>query len=371
MKYRLPGGRQVERRLAPDWRQRSRPPNGYSARKTAAAALREVLADAQRGRLAGQARSGATFGQAVEEWLRYVEHDRACTRSTVADYTSVARGSLLPAFGRDIPLEELTPEALDAYRSRLLAEGRLSNRTIQKQIVLLGGSSSAPSACSASPSNPALLVERPPVHRTGEFDVLTPAEVEALARAAESEQDAALYTTAGFTGLRLGELRALRWSDVDFSKRLVHVRRGLTRQHLGHTKSHPVRSVPLIDQVARALDRLSRRENFTGPDDWVFVNSVGNPLDDSKLRRRFYRALDHAGLKRIRFHDLRHSFGTLDVQVFPLSDVKAYMGQADIETTMIYVHHVPADDAAHRVSRAVQGSGDFRPDSAGAVGDDH
>jgi integrase len=194
------------------------------------------------------------------------------------------------------------------------------------------------------------------------------ANVVALARAAESEHDAALYTTAASPGLRVGELRALRWSDVGFSKQLVHVRRGLTRQQLGHTKSHRVRSVPLIDQVARALDSLSRRQNFTGPEDLVFVNSLGNPLDDSKLRRRFYRTVDRAGLKRIRFHDLRHSFGTLAVHLFPLSDVKAYMGHADIQTTMIYVHHVSADDAAHRLSGG-PGIGRFRPDSPGAVCD--
>jgi len=114
-----------------------------------------------------------------------------------------------------------------------------------------------------------------------------------------------------------------------------------------------------MDDVARALDGLSRRAHFTGSDDLVFPNTVGRPLDDSKLRRRFYRALDRAGLKRIRFHDLRHSFGTLAVQVFPLSDVRAYMGHADIQTTMVYVHHVPADDAAERLSRAVRTSGDF------------
>jgi integrase len=60
-----------------------------------------------------------------------------------------------------------------------------------------------------------------------------------------------------------------------------------------------------------------------------------------------------ADLKPIRFHDLRHTFGTLAVQVFPLSDVKAYMGHADIATTMIYVHHVPQVDAAERLSAAL------------------
>lgn len=56
-----------------------------------------------------------------------------------------------------------------------------------------------------------------------------------------------------------------------------------------------------------------------------------------------------AGLRPIRFHDLRHSFGTRAVQAFPLSDVKAYMGHADISTTMIYVHHVPQADAAAKL----------------------
>ena len=59
-------------------------------------------------------------------------------------------------------------------------------------------------------------------------------------------------------------------------------------------------------------------------------------------------------LEPIRFHDLRHTFGTLAVQVFPLSDVKAYMGHADIATTMIYVHHVPQVDAAEKLSAALR-----------------
>src|SRR5437764_1898567 len=76
LKYRLPDGRQVKRRLGPEWRESGRPPHGYYTKKTAEAALREILADAQRGWLPGQIRTGATFGDAVREWLRYVEHDR-------------------------------------------------------------------------------------------------------------------------------------------------------------------------------------------------------------------------------------------------------------------------------------------------------
>jgi hypothetical protein len=98
----------------------------------------------------------------------------------------------------------------------------------------------------------------------------------------------------------------------------------------------------MIDQLARGLADLSTRAEFTAADDLVFPNSVGNFFDDSRLRRRYARALERAGLKRLRFHELRHTFGTLAVQVFPLSDVMAYMGHADIQTTMLYVHTCPS-----------------------------
>jgi integrase len=183
--------------------------------------------------------------------------------------------------------------------------------------------------------------------------VLDPAEVEALARSAENDQDAALFRVAAFTGLRLGELRALRWGDVDFGKRLVHVRRNFTHGAEQTPKSGRVRSVPLIDQAAKAFDGLSRRDRFTDPGELVFVDDVGGHLDDWRLRNRFHDALERAGLPRLRLHDLRHTFGTLAVQAFPLTDVKAYMGHADISTTMIYVHYVPRVDAADRLSRLV------------------
>ncbi len=118
-------------------------------------------------------------------------------------------------------------------------------------------------------------------------------------------------------------------------------------------KSGKVRAVPMIDQVLRELDGLSRRDRCTTDEDLVFISPTGEHLEDSALRRRFYAALKQAKIKHLRFHDLRHSFGTLAVQVFPLSDVKAYMGHADIATTMIYVHHVPQHDAAAKLSAAV------------------
>ncbi len=198
--------------------------------------------------------------------------------------------------------------------------------------------------------------------------MLSPIEVEAVARAAGNAQDAAIVTVAAFTGLRLGELRALRCRDVDFAKQTVHVRGSYTHRHQGPPKSGKVRSVPLIDQAAKALDGLSTREQFTEPDDLVFASPTGQHLDDSPIRDAFYDALTAAGMgdKRTKddpivFHDLRHTFGTLAVEAWPLHDVQAYMGHADIQTTMIYVHHQPktaAADALTRIVAAASGVGD-------------
>lgn len=118
--------------------------------------------------------------------------------------------------------------------------------------------------------------------------------------------------------------------------------------------------MPLIDQAAAALGGLSRRPMFTGPDDLVFCTELGEHINDDRLREQFYAALEGAGLGDKRagadpmvFHDLRHTFGTLAVEAWPLHDVQAYMGHANIQTTMIYIHHQPKTAAADKLSQLV------------------
>ncbi len=367
LRYRLADGRQVQKLLGPAWTERSRPPAGYYTKRTAEEELQQVLADARRGTLPGsQARSGRTFEDACAEWLRYVEHDKQRAPSTLADYRNVVNGCLLPEFGENTSLEKITTERIEDYRERLLDEERLTRRSIQKVLVLLYGILKRAKRRKWIPSNPAEDVERVTVKRSGDFQVLSPVEVAAVARAAESEQDAAIFTVAAFTGLRLGELRALRWRDVDFAKQTVIVRGSFTHGRPGPPKSGKVRSVPLIDQAARPLDALSQRAEFVGPDDLVFCNEVGEHLGDDRLRDRFYAALTAAkladkrtGSKPMVFHDLRHTFGTLAVEAWPLHDVQAYMGHADIQTTMIYVHHQPKASAADKLSQLVSAATDL------------
>ena len=138
MKHRLADGRQVQKLLGPAWTERSRPPTGYFTRRTAEEALQARLADARRGTLAdSQARSGKSFADACAEWLRYVEYDKQRAPSTLKDYRNVVNGCLLPEFGKDTPLERITTERIEHYRERLLDEGHLSRRSVQKVLVLL------------------------------------------------------------------------------------------------------------------------------------------------------------------------------------------------------------------------------------------
>lgn len=350
---RTPDRRRLQRRLGKVWTKRSRPPDGYLTRGQAEAKLQAILSGNDPDVLIEPAPgSGVTFGAAGREWLRYCERDRKLRPSTVKEYRRELERKLLPEFGDDSPLGSITSKGIEHYLSRLAADG-LSDRTVNKRLQQLGAIFKRAQRVYGLASNPAAKVERRPERRSGDFNVLDPAEVELLAANAANPQDAALFTVAAFSGLRLGELLALRWADVDWTLHLIHVRRSFTYGSEGAPKSGKVRSVPLVDQAAAALDGLSRRKRWTGDANLVFVNAVGEHLERSTMRRRYVKALKAAGLKRIRFHDLRHTFATLAVQAFPLSDVKAYIGHADIGTTMRYVHHVPRNDAADRLTALI------------------
>jgi integrase len=109
-----------------------------------------------------------------------------------------------------------------------------------------------------------------------------------------------------------------------------------------------------------ALDALSRREHFIAPDDLVFGNEVGEHASGDAIRDGFYAALSAAGLGDLRmtaepmvFHDLRHTFGTqCAAKGIDLPKIQHWMGHADIQTTMRYLHHVPAHDDAARLTAA-------------------
>jgi integrase len=164
-----------------------------------------------------------------------------------------------------------------------------------------------------------------------------------------------MYLTAAMTGLRQGELLALRWIDIDWLAHRVRVRRNFVRGKFGTPKSkRSSRSVPLADQVATELERLFQASEYQADEDLVFGNPhTGEPFDRSVLLRRFKRALERAGVRQVRFHDLRHTFGTrMAAAGVPMRTLQEWMGHRDYKTTLIYADYAPATNEVEVVNAA-------------------
>lgn len=237
----------------------------------------------------------------------------------------------------DRPAAEITTREINQVL-RTIAKTGVSARTVERARALIHSIyvHGMKPATFELPANPVKHADRRKLPQRDTLNYYSCEEAEALARALhdgrhrdpgdprgvsedeqhwrrlEDAQDAEIVRVAAYAGLRRGELIALRWRDVDFTGRKIVVRRTMSGSvEMASTKSRRVREVPLARQTAAALDRLSRREDFTQPTDYVFCSRVGERLDGSALYRRFVRARNAAGLRPLRFHDLRHSFGSL------------------------------------------------------------
>lgn len=210
--------------------------------------------------------------------------------------------------------------------------------------------------------NPCRKVSKPKVRESIDIRFLDRTEIEALLAGVDvSEEpfghtDRAIFLTATMTGMHQGELLALRWRDVDWQAKKIRVRRNYVRGHWSTPKSRSgERSVPLATRVAIELRRHRQRSRFRAAADLVFPHPfTGNPLDHASLLRRFKKALKVAGVRQIRFHDLRHTYGTRlaaspDVS---MRDIQEWMGHRDLRTTLIYADYEPGDDESEMVDDA-------------------
>lgn len=313
-----------------------------------------VTVSTRRGALPELADTQATFADASAEFLRFVEQDRGVKPSTLRGDHSIVDAHLNPVFG-DKRLVEVTPRAIERWRSTVRAadDGKpLSNASKNRMLVLLNGIFERARKVHGLARNPVAEVDRHPERSSNDIDVFTADEIRQLVAAADSGQDGAIYLTAAFTGLRRGELIALRWREVDLDKSVIRVRASYAGGALTVPKSGKVRSVPLAPEVADTLRQLRSRRHWTADDDLVFVGIGGDYLDGSALRRRYIAALARAGLRGLRFHDLRHTFGTRMIAHADVRRVQEWLGHADIQTTMKYLHYAPREDEAALVADA-------------------
>lgn len=343
-RWQSPGGGKANRKLGPKRQAGSR--DGLTRVQAERELRRRMDADAvvvARGQQRTVAEAGA-------EYVDHLENVMERKRTTVQDYRGYLRGHLEPFFA-ERALDRIDERLVAAYLKRKRDKG-MSSKTVNNHLNFLHGLFKFAIKRGWAEHNPVAAVERPRKARRPErrLRFLQPVELDALIRAVPDDElgavEGPLYLAAAMTGLRQGELIALPWLDIDWMARRIRVADNFPRGRLEERdspKSHEGRSVPMADRVAAELERHFQRTAYRGDRDLVFCHpQTGRPLDPSKLGKRFKRALERAGLGKITFHELRHTFGTqLAASGVPLRTIQEWMGHADAKTTEVYRHYAP------------------------------
>lgn len=287
--------------------------------------------------------------------------DAGRKRSTVEGYESMVAQHIVPYFGSR-SLHRIERHDIEGYAAALARKGLAANSRINN-LNLLGSIFELALLRGWAVRNPVRGVTRP---RGGSADpdihYLTMEEVEAVLRGIPDDQlgrrEKPLYLAAVMTGMRRGELLGLRWGDVDWEAKRIRVRRSYVRGEFGAPKSRrSSRSVPLTDRLAGELQRLFDTAPVTADDALVFCHPASRkadtPLDGSKVLQRFKQALVRAGVRDVRFHDLRHTFGArMAAAGVPMRTLQEWMGHRDFATTLVYADYTPSQHEAKWVEDA-------------------
>ncbi len=195
-------------------------------------------------------------------------------------------------------IESIAPAEIRGWLADLDRDPNLGPRSVNKHRQVLHSIMAFAVENYGLTENPVAGIPKRREPDPDELIVYTTDQVMAIAREADSEQDAAMILTAAFTGMRQGEVLELRWRDVNFSSDRLHVQRGRSAGlEISTPKSRKGRSLPLAAQAAEVLAVLSQRPHYTGSDELVFPGSTGKRLDPSTVRRRYAKARDAARLK--------------------------------------------------------------------------
>lgn len=304
-----------------------------------------------------------TVGEYLERWLDDVRD--TVRKSTHEGYEYAVEPHIKPALGR-IKLKDLNPAQIRwFYRDRL--DSGLAPATVHKLHVVLHKALKAAVADGLIPRNVTAGLKPPRITRE-EIDPLDTEGARRLLEMARGNRLEALYVLALNTGMRQGELLALKWDDVDLERGVLRVRRTLTHSDkrfvLGEPKTKKSqRSIRLTvsavqalrEHLARQLEEMERAGSLYASGGLIFATETGTIINPSNLRNRSFKPLLRlAGLRQIRFHDLRHTCATLllskDVNPKIVSEM---LGHASVSITLdIYSHLLP--DMQEKAAKALE-----------------
>jgi len=292
-----------------------------------------------------------TFKEYSEQWLS--KQEKRLKYSTLESYRSIVENHL-SAFDAKA-LDAITRDDISNLIDKLTAAAK-TRSTIKNVIAPLRGMFNQAVEDGVVTANPAVRIGRLLGSAKANRLKIAPLTRDEVTRLLDTGKEKygfdvyALLLCACRTGQRMGELFGLEWSDLDFNSGSIQVRHTFVRGREETPKSHRERRLDMSAQLSDVLQELKARRHkeylAKGQEvpRWVFVNDTGAQLDHSNFRKRvFEKLLPKAALRRIRFHDLRHTFASLLLQQGESPHyVKEQMGHHSIQVTVdIYGHLIP------------------------------
>lgn len=297
------------------------------------------------------------FEEYSEKWLS--EYAKISVKKSTYDaYNDIVRLHLNPAFGKKY-LHTIRTSDIQKLVSQKITKDGLSPKSAVNILIPLKEMFKHAVIWGYINRDPSQYVKRPRVEQE-EMDFLTPEEVRSFLDHVNPTYYT-LFLTAVMTGMRRGEVLALQWGDVDWNSNQILVRRSYSKGEFIQPKTkNSIRRIVISPVLKQSLNR----HRTFGKDlemDLIFSNEVGLPLDpDNLIKREFHPALDRAGLRRIRFHDLRHTYASILIaQGENIKFVQSQLGHASAKTTLDrYGHLMPNldNDAARRLDKTVFGN---------------
>lgn len=302
------------------------PENSFKGAKAFEALIRQKLARGQPLEDPKPERK-YTFKEFAPQWLE-VDVKNNNKPSEYYNRKNILANTLIPYFGNK-HIDNITTYDIEQYKSTLLNERDLSSKSVNNYLSILR-------KCLKSALESDIIKILPRIKplkvSPQTFDFLSESETELLLNRSNGKWHDMIFLAVK-TGLRFGELIALKWQDIDFNSQTLTVRRNIVHGIEGSPKNNKTRTVPLTQSVIEMLSQMDRDNPY------VFHNDKGGPLHYTYCRKKLHRFCNLAGLRIINWHILRHTFAshlaTKGVSVFA---IKELLGHSDIKMTMRYVH---------------------------------
>lgn len=293
-----------------------------------------------------------TFDLYAANWIG-ITVPATCKPSTESDYKGILKNHVMPVFGKT-PVNEINKFMVKNFLLKKVNHAFASSTVTHMKNVISGVLNLAVDD-EVLPTNPA--------HNIGKIfkkqnpkPKIDPFNVDELATLLDTYQihfprHFPMTLTLSRTGIRFGEALGLQWKDIDFKGRFITIERSLSKGKVETPKNGQSRKVDMSQQLTDTLRELKHhrkletlKRGWERMPEWVFVTKKGTPLNDSNWRNRvFYKALEKASLRKIRIHDLRHTYATLRISKGDnIADVSKQLGHHSVKFTMdIYYHWVP------------------------------